>query len=173
MIPYFDAGVNIVTREGVDFESRYFAVVPGVSACAECTAYEVLEFGEIEAVMTDPVTAAERVQAGYVSDRPELLAAASAYPLNLRAASTLVTELTNWICGYRPWATCVFENWQQGRYQRSDRANHPEAPSAGCSVCANLLGAADQIPLPRPRPSVESEHALLQAAMSLRAAVLA
>lgn len=170
-IPYFDAGVNIRTKDAVDFESRFFAVIPGVSACAECTAYELLDFEAIETEMTDPITSAERLRAGYVSDQPALLAAASAYPLNLRSASTLVTELLNWVCGYRPWATCVLENWQQGLHQRSDRGNHPEAPSPGCSTCTYLLGAADQVPLPRPRASAESTASLLEAAKLLRTGV--
>ena len=162
LVPYFDAGVNIATRPQVDFQSRYFAVIPGVTACAECSAYELIDRQAVDLALTDEVTAGSQRRAGYVVDRPEIAAAASAYPLNQRAAGTLATELLNWLCGFRPLATCAAEFWADGRQQRSDRANHPEAPSRTCAACA-LLGAGDQTPLPRPLPPGKAARLLTEA----------
>jgi molybdopterin/thiamine biosynthesis adenylyltransferase len=153
LTPYFDAGVNIVAGDHVDFQSRYFAVIPGFTACAECTAYTLFDPDEINRGLMDEVTAEARRHAGYVEDRPEIIAAASAYPLNMRAVSTLMTELLNYFCGFRPLATCVSEVWREGRNQRSDRANHPETPDPVCAACAKLLGVGDHAELPRPQPS--------------------
>lgn len=151
LTPYFDAGVNITVAEQVDFESRYFAVVPGHSACAECTAYDLLDRGQIALDLMDEVTADARRQAGYVESRPEIAAAASAYALNMRAVSTLTTELLNWVCGFRPLATVVAEWWRNDRRQRSDRVNHPETSDPRCAACAFLLGVGDHAELPRPK----------------------
>ncbi len=41
-LPYFDAGTSITAKNsktGTDFLTRYFAVIPGVTACMECTQY--------------------------------------------------------------------------------------------------------------------------------------
>jgi hypothetical protein len=153
LIPTFDAGVNIRTKGGVEFEGRYYAVVPGASACAECTTYQLLDGATVARYLMDDLTAAERRRAGYVEDRPDIHGAASAYALNMRAVATLMTELTNWICGYRPVATCVFESWREGRVQRSDRTNHPEVPSPRCPLCRHLLGVGPRAALPRPLPA--------------------
>lgn len=163
LVPYFDAGVNIATRPLVDFQSRYFAVIPGVTACAECSAYELIDRRAVDFALTDEVTADAQRRAGYVVDRPDLAAAASAYPLNQRAAGTLSTELLNWLCGFRPLATCVAEFWADGRGQRSDRSNHPEVPSPTCAACARLLGVGDRAPLPRPMPPGKAARLLAEA----------
>jgi len=151
LMPWFDAGVNIRTGNTVELESRYFAVIPGYTACAECTAYQLIDREEVDRALTDDVTSRAREQAGYVQERPEIIAAASAYPLNQRAMSTLTMELMNWVCGYRPFATTVAEYWAAGRFQRSDRDNHPERPDPSCPVCGQLLGVGDNAELPRPR----------------------
>jgi molybdopterin/thiamine biosynthesis adenylyltransferase len=163
MVPYFDAGVNIAASDVVDFQSRFFAVVPAETACAECTAYDLIDRREVDRDLMDQVTADSRRSAGYVENRPEITAAASAYALNLRAASTLSTELLNWVCGHRPLATAVAEFWATGRHQRSDRANHPEAPDPRCPVCAQLLGAGDHAELPRPQPQGHAARILAEA----------
>lgn len=163
LTPYFDAGVNIVAGDRVDFESRYFAVIPGHTACAECTAYALFDHDQIDADLMDEITAEARRSAGYVGNRPEITATASAYPLNMGAVSTLMTELLNYFCGFRPLASCVADAWQGGRRQRSDRANHPEQPDPDCPACAHLLGAGDTIDLPRPKPLGHTARMLTEA----------
>jgi hypothetical protein len=167
LVPLFDAGVNISIDPNVDFASRYYGVLPGSTACAECTAYDLLNQPRIEHALIDPVTAAERRKAGYVDEHPEISSAASAYPLNMRAVATLAQELLNWIGGYRPFGTCVFEAWRGGRYQRSDRANHPEGPDPACVTCALLLGAGDHADLPRPRAAGHAARILAEARTQL------
>jgi len=169
VVPYFDAGVNILAGEHVDFQSRYFAVIPGSTPCMECTGYELFDRDEINRILMDDVTAAERKAAGYVQDRPEIIAAASAYALNLGAVAILNTELMNWICGFRPLATCASERWRDGWHQRSDRANHPEKPDPECPACGALLGAGEHAELPRPRPEGHAARLLEEARVRLRA----
>jgi hypothetical protein len=135
----------------------------GLTACAECTAYTLLDRDEITRELLDDVTRAERTKAGYVEDRPEILGAASAYPVNLGAVSVLITELLNWVASYRPLATCSAESWHEGRHQRSDRTNHPEAPDPTCATCAMLLGAGDHADLPRPRAVGHAARILTEA----------
>jgi hypothetical protein len=152
VLPYFDAGVNISAGQVVDFESRCSCVLPGYTACMECTAYQLFDRDEVAYSLMDEVTAEARRAAGYVSNHPDIAAASSAYPLNLRAVSTLTVELLNWICGFRPVSTCVSESWRHARWQRSDRSNHPEGPDPECPSCRFLLGAGDGARLPRPSP---------------------
>lgn len=149
-VPYFDAGVNIVPGESTDFHSRYVGVIPGTTACLECTQYALIDHDEVNRALMDDLTSAHRRAAGYIDGRPDIVSSASTYPLNMRAVSTLSTELLNWICGFRPLGTCVLEKWRDGKYQRSDRVNHPEHPDPNCPSCGAVLGAADGAKLPRP-----------------------
>ena len=116
----------------------------------------------------DDVTAACRRSAGYVDGKPEIAAAASAYALNMRATSALVMELQNWICGFRPLATCTMERWRDGHLQRSDRETHREMPNPNCPACGDLLGVADRAELPRPRAEGHVSRLLEQARSDMR-----
>ena len=168
--PYFDAGVNIEAGAAVDFQDRYFAVIPGLTACAECTAYTWLDMDDVRRELTDEVTAEALRASGYVKDLPDVRAAASAYALNMRAVSLLTIELTNWVCDFRPLATTVAEWWSAGKIQRSDRSNHPEQPSSACTTCSCLLGVGDQAELPRPPASGHVAGILAEAREQLRSA---
>jgi molybdopterin/thiamine biosynthesis adenylyltransferase len=165
-VPFFDAGVVIAAGAEIDFQHRYFSVIPGCTPCWECSGYELIDHEELNRELMNPVTAAERKSAGYVENRPEI-AAVSAYPLNLRAVGTLITELLNWVCGFRPVATCVAERWQDGWQQRSDRQSHPERPDPACFNCSQLFGAADRAELPRPS-SLEKTARLFEEARKRR-----
>ena len=168
-VPYFDAGVSIQAGDNVDFQSRYVAVIPGATACMECSAYTLIDRAEVERALMDDVTTAARRSAGYVDGKPEIAAAASAYALNMRATATLIMELQNWICGFRPLATCTMERWRDGHIQRSDRETHHETPDPNCPSCGNLLGAVDRAELPRPRAEGHVARLLEQARGDLRA----
>ena len=163
MLPFFDAGVNIRAGEVVDFESRFFAVLPGVTACTECTAYDLVDHRALAIDLMDGLTARARRDAGYVEDQPAVQSEPSAYALNLGAVSGLMIELTNWICGLRPLATCSYRSWQAGTAQRSDRENHREKPQPDCPACGTLLGAGQSVALPRPWLSEKAELLLLEA----------
>jgi molybdopterin/thiamine biosynthesis adenylyltransferase len=152
-LPYFDAATAVSLKKGItDFLTRYFAVIPGVTACLECTQYTLINRQEAIKAFTDPATLASMRQAGYVIDNKEI-SAPSVYSLNLRSASLLTTELLNYICAFRPTATIISESWKEGRFQRSDRANFPETPHPECPICNYYAGAATTEPLPQPKES--------------------
>jgi len=150
-IPYFDAGVAVTgSDETTDFHSRFFAVLPGTTACAECTQYSLFDREKTLVAFLDEATAKSRRIAGYVIDQPQM-ATPSVYALNQRAASLLVTELLNYVCSWRPTATMVSESWRDGAVQRADRENFPEGPDPECPVCGFYSGTGNTEPLPRPR----------------------
>lgn len=150
-IPYFDAGTAVTgNEETLDFRTRYFAIVPGVTACLECTQLALFDrAGTVDAYL-DATTAQARRQAGYVNDQPQL-SAPSVYGLNQRAASLMMMELLNYICGWRPLATSITESWREGRFERLSRDFFPETSDPECPVCGYYAGAVDTEALPRPR----------------------
>lgn len=151
-IPYFDSGVAITgCGAATDFRGRYFAVLPGVTACAECTGIQLYNKEDVRDVFLDDATAHSRRAAGYVIDQPQATSP-SVYFVNQRASSLLVQELLNYVCGWRATATTISESWRNGVFQRTDRGNFPETPDPECPVCSYYAGAADVEPLPRPRP---------------------
>lgn len=149
-IPYFDSGVAIVgCGENTDFRSRYFAVLPGVTACAECTGIELYNKEAVRDEFSENATIQSRRAAGYVLEQPQVTSP-SVYFLNQRASSLLAQELLNYICEWRSTATTISESWRNGVFQRTDRANFPETPDPECPVCSYYAGSADIEPLPRP-----------------------
>lgn len=80
--------------EKTDFLIRYYAVIPGVTACIECTQYILIDRQVAINAFLDPATLSAKRQAGYVLDDPNV-PAPSVYALNLRAAGLLTTELLN------------------------------------------------------------------------------
>jgi ThiF family len=149
-LPYFDAGTSVAAKKSkTDFLTRYFAVIPGVTACMECTQYILFNRERVINAFLDQQTLEARAAAGYVIDDPDV-SAPSVYALNLRSAALLTTELLNYVCGFRPTATMISESWRHGRFQRSDRMNFPEQPSPECPICNFYAGAADTDSLPRP-----------------------
>lgn len=152
-IPYFDAGVAVTggrDTDTTDFRVRYFAVLPGETACAECTQFTLFDRDQTLAAFMDEATAVSRRAAGYVVDEPHAVTP-SVYALNQRAASLLVMEMLNYVCGWRPTATMISESWRDGSFQRADRDNFPEGPDPECPVCGFYAGSGDTEPLPTPR----------------------
>jgi hypothetical protein len=149
-LPYFDAGTSITAKKSkTDFLTRYFAVIPGVTACMECTQYTLFNRERTINTFLDQQTLQARAASGYVIDDPSV-SAPSVYALNLRSAGLLTTELLNYVCGFRPTATMISESWRHSRFQRSDRLNFPEQLSPECPICNFYAGAADTESLPRP-----------------------
>lgn len=147
--PYFDVGVVIDGAEAApDFAGRYFAVLPGVTGCAECKAFTLLDREAVVRRFASAAVVQERRAAGYMRNRPDL-STPSAYMLNQRTAALAVQELTNFLMGWRPTATVFMERWQSGALQRADRANYPEGPDPECPVCSFRIGAGWSLPLPR------------------------
>jgi hypothetical protein len=150
-IPYFDAGVAVIagSDQPVDFLTRYYAVIPGNTACMACTQFQLYDEQQTLNAFLDEATLAARRGAGYVVDQPDV-SAPSVYSLNQKAAAILMTELTNYFCGWRPLATVISEKWQENKIQRADRLNFPESPDPECPVCSYYSGAGDTERLPRP-----------------------
>ncbi len=150
-LPWFDAGCA-VTGVGAetDFRVRMFAILPGVSACGECTQYILWDRERTLEAFLDEATARSRRAAGYVLDAPAARTP-SVYAVNQRAAALLETELLNYFCGWRPTATMISESWRAGTFQRADRENFPETPDPECPICSYYAGVAQTEPLPRPR----------------------
>lgn len=150
-IPYFDAGVAVIAdkEQAVDFLTRYYAVVPGCTACLACTKFKLYDEKQTLNAFLDEATLNARRAAGYIVDQPEL-SAPSVYSLNQKAASVLMTELLNYFCGWRPLATIVSEKWHEYKVQRADRDNFPEFPDRECPICSYYSGTGNTEPLPRP-----------------------
>lgn len=129
---------------------RYFAVLPGETACAECTQFILFSRDKVLEAFLDEATAESRRAAGYVVEQPRAVTP-SVYALNQRAASLLVTELLNYICGWRATVTMISESWRDGTSKRADRDNFPEGPDPECPVCGFYAGTGNTEPLPRPR----------------------
>ena len=148
MQPYFDLGVVIDgTPEAPDFAGRYFAVVPGVTGCAECKAFDLLDRDAVVRGFANAAVVGERQAAGYLLDRPDV-PTPSAYMLNQRTAALGAQELTNFVTGWRPLATVIQERWRSGAMQRADRGNYPEQPDPECPVCSFRIGRGWSVPLP-------------------------
>jgi hypothetical protein len=156
-LPYLDAGVAVTGTAGaLDFRTRIFCVLPGTTACAQCTQFQLFARMGTPEVFLHEAAAASRRAAGYVVEAPAA-ATPSVYALNQRAASLLVTEFLNLVCGWRPAATTVTESWREGKFERADRVNFPEPPDPECAICGFFAGAGDSEPLPRPRTEASKE----------------
>lgn len=147
MQPYFDGGVGVVNQPQVDFCSRYFAVVPGVTGCVRCKGFKLIDDTEVAHALANPALLAELRSAGYVVDAPTE-GAPSSYLLNQRCAATVTTELLNFLTGWRPLSTVISESWRTGKIQRADRENFPEAPDDDCPLCSLRLGAGSRLKIP-------------------------
>ena len=146
-IPYFDAGVE-VQRAPVNFRYRLFGVLPGVTACMQCSAFEILDDAEIAHALLNPELEGEFRHRGYITGEEEAKAA-SVYALNLQASGALMTELINYLCGFRFTATTLYSDFSSDTYQRTDRIIYPgNKPGVDCPVCSHYTGLGDQESLP-------------------------
>jgi ThiF family len=148
MVPYFDAGVAIESDGDVDFKGRYFAQIPGVTGCILCKPCQLVDQKKIALDYGNSKALAERRNAGYIVDQPKAVAP-SAYALNMRTASLLVTELLNYFTAWRPVATLAVESWNRGTLQRWDRETVPETSQASCGLCGIRTGVGYAIPMPK------------------------
>lgn len=151
MIPWFDAGVAITTLPKVDFASRFFAVLPGVTGCALCKGTPLIEQDTVVADYADPITQHARRAAGYVIDQPEMVGTPSAYLLNQHAASSCATEMLNYFARWRPTATLMHQSWRDDKTHRADRENFAERPSESCALCSTYTGVGSALAMPRPQ----------------------
>ncbi len=156
MIPWFDAGVAITTAPAVDFASRYFSVLPGITGCAMCKGVDLIDHHEVVDEYADATTQRARRAAGYVIDQPLMVGTPSAYLLNQLAASSCAMEVLNYFAAWRPTATLIQKSWRADRIARADRENYAEVPSQSCALCSTYTGVGSALALPRRNRSVLS-----------------
>lgn len=160
LVPYFDAGVRVQAAPRVDFQSRYFSVLPGTTGCLECTRANLIDREAVALALHDPLTRTARKAAGYVADAPEI-SAPSVYALNLRISSLLLTELLNYFAGYRRTATTYYDSWRNDLARRFDGDSFADRPAEDCPVCSYYHGRGDSEPLPSPGGDAERIDRLL------------
>ena len=99
--------------------------------------------------MQDTTTRQARDAAGYVTNAPTM-SAPSVYALNMRASSILLTELLNFVTGYRRTATTYFDSWHRDLAVRIDGSTFNDIPAEDCRTCFYYHGRGDTEPLPQP-----------------------
>ncbi len=154
LVPYFDAGVRVQAGQQVDFQSRYFSVLPGTTGCLECSRSNLIDREAVALALHDPLTRAARAAAGYVTDAPEI-SAPSVYALNMRISSLLLTELLNYFAAYRRTATTYYDSWRHDLAQRFDGDSFDDRPAEDCPTCTYYHGRGDTEPLPVPGAHAE------------------
>ena len=150
LVPLFDLGVLIRTDPGVDFDLRFFAVIPGLTGCTMCKRpFRLLQPDAVMRHYADPATVRARVAAGYLQERPDV-STPSAYALNQRVVALAGLELANHFAAWRPLATLLHESWRTGRVERIDKSNFDDRSWDDCPLCSLRLGQGAGIPLPCP-----------------------
>lgn len=144
LLPLFDVGVMVQTQPVVDFAYRIVPVVPGVTACLECSGLAMLNGLEI-AKSLDGATRAVRPQAGYVEGQD--VAAPSVMGINSVAAGSLCLEVLSYLCGYQQRPAVKIARWRTARTTVVQPTEH--LPGAHCVACADLRGRGSEAPLPR------------------------
>ncbi|MDJ0643970.1 MAG: ThiF family adenylyltransferase [Erythrobacter sp.] len=148
LLPLIDHG-TIIDPSPLDFRQRLSVVVPGTTACLECSAISVLDGQEIaDAYATGDERRLFRAK-GYVQDHPEIISP-SVMALNLQIAGLGVQEMMNLLFGWRPLTTNAYSAWREGANKRIDRSVFADLPDAACPCCSNYLGSADLATLPTP-----------------------
>jgi molybdopterin/thiamine biosynthesis adenylyltransferase len=146
-IPYFDAGVDIQVQP-VDFRYRLFTTLPGVTACMECSPFQLLDDDSVVQSLLNPLLEQAFRHQGYIRDVPKAKAP-SVYPLNLTASGALLTELLNYLAGFRPVATTLYEGYREDRRERADRQSFVDnQPAPDCPICSHYAGLGDHAELP-------------------------
>jgi molybdopterin-synthase adenylyltransferase len=157
LIPYLDAATVIITKgEGentnsdrMQLLSRLAVVVPGTTACLDCSQIRYYEQKDIALHLYDPQTRANILASGYIKDHPEV-ASPAVMPLNMQAASAVLIELVNLVTDFHPLARYIYLDWLHTDSQkvRADSSNFSEGPSPDCLNCAGFLGTGDSEPMP-------------------------
>jgi hypothetical protein len=164
LLPLFDIGVMVQTQSVVDFAYRIVPVVPGVTACLECSGLAMLDRLEI-AKSLDGATRAVRAQAGYVEGQD--VAAPSVMGINSVAAGSLCLEVLSYLCGYQQRPAVKIARWRSARTTVVQPTEH--LPGAHCVACADLLGRASEAPLPRRRTLAQAQAAFARLRRELAA----
>lgn len=150
LTPLIDVGTAIRTRSGVDFLSRVSVVIPGTTACLECSVFRIFEGHEIADAYASTGERSLFRHSGYVQDRPDIITP-SVMALNMVAAGQALQEFLNLLFAWRPVSTNLYTEWASGHLQRADRTSLPERPDPACPCCGNYLGAGASEQIPKPK----------------------
>lgn len=165
VLPLFDVGARVQVQPVVDFAYRIVPVVPGVTACLECSGLAMLNRLEI-AESLDGAIGAVRRQAGYVQRQD--VDAPSVMGMNSVAAGSVCLEVLSYVCGYQQRPVVKIARWRTARTTVVQPAEH--LPAAHCIACADLLGRGSELPLPRPRTLAQAQAAFARLRRELSAA---
>lgn len=147
LIPYFDAAVD-VTREPVNFRRRVHSVLPFATACMHCSPFDLIDDNDVAHSLLSPEMEAKFRNMGYISDAVEA-PAPSVYPLNMSASGDLMTELLNYLGGFKSTAVNLYSNYQESYHQRADKDSYGLTHSAeDCPTCSFYKGIGDAESLP-------------------------
>lgn len=144
-IPYFDLGTVVDNRDKLDFKSRLFITLPGITSCMECSQFEVINNKEVTYAMSDKDMKNIYRNRGYFIDPVKNSPTPSVLPINMMASSMLLTELINYLVGIKPMATMITTSYLQGVIDRCDEANFDEKHHPHCHCCGQIMGMADEV----------------------------
>ena len=148
LVPLFDLGVRIRTQPRIDFLTRIVPVLPGQTACLECSAIGLLDRLEV-AKRFDGLTARARKSAGYVSDAPA--SSPSVMGLNTQVAGAAVLEFLAFISGWHRVSRLKTSTWSTGAVVAVQEDCHlPDPKCPACGPDALAKGAMGCIPVPTP-----------------------
>jgi len=156
MIPLLDLGVRVRTSPRTDFMTRIVSVVPGVTACLECSPLALLDRVAISERF-DGLTASMRRAEGYVSGQD--IAAPSVMGLNTQVAGSATLELISYFSGWQDHPAIKTTTWSTGRTVSIQAADHQ--PAADCPACGmHNLARGPFGDIPRPASASESIEVL-------------
>lgn len=164
LIPYLDTGVVIYAKPEVDFQHRLFTMVPGETSCMECTRFALMDFDSIDQAFADPMSYRLMRAHGYIKNDSDA-SAPSVYPLNTLAAGTLMTELLNLVCGFRPLARLVYGDFREGTSHQCQGPSFVEPSAESCPNCSFYNGRGDSEAIPVPT-AYQDSRALTEAVLA-------
>lgn len=132
LVPLFDFGVRVRVKPRTDFLTRFVPVIPGTTACLECTALRLLDRTAI-AKRLDGLSHNASSAAGYVADM--VAGAPSVMGLNMMAAGAGTLEILSYVSGWEPVPRIKTTTWSTGRSTAVDRESH--LPAVNCEACAS------------------------------------
>ena len=136
LIPLFDLGVRVRIRPRVDFLSRITPIVPGKTACLECSPAGLLDPIEI-AKRFDGLTAVAKQSAGYVADAD--IIAPSVMGLNTQIAGAVTLEILSYICGWSGVPRMKTSTWSVDKTVVVNTDSHQ--PDPHCLACGQSFRA--------------------------------
>jgi len=132
LIPLFDVGVRVRTDPRVDFLARVVPVLPGKTACLECSPLELLSAKEI-ASQLHGITKEVREKAGYVAT--EQVSAPSVMGINTQVAGLASLDILSFVCGWNDMPTPKISTWSTSKTVVIEKDSH--LPAAGCMGCGS------------------------------------